>query len=157
MKLNYLLIVLATLLFASCDKDHSRMDDKEIQDYLDSHNITNAKEDASGIYYVIHEEGEGMHPYYYTTVQIMYKGYLTNDEVFDDTHVDEIWETRVDNFIKGFQIGLQKMRPGGKATIFVPSHLAYGSDASFSNSEDLADIPKWAVLIFDIDLVGFKQ
>ncbi|MFB6341730.1 FKBP-type peptidyl-prolyl cis-trans isomerase [Saccharicrinis sp. FJH62] len=150
MKLNYLLIVLATILFASCDKDHSRMDDKEIQDYLDSHNITGAQKDDSGIYYVMHKEGAGNHPYYYTTVIIKYKGYLTDGEVFDETEDDATLESRVDRFVDGFQIGLKLMRPGGRATFYIPSHLAYGSDAT-------GTIPKWAILIFDVELIGYKE
>lgn len=149
MKLNHLLILMAVLMFAACDKDHSRMDDQEIQDYLDSHNIT-AKEHSSGIYYVIHEEGEGKHPLYYSTVIIKYKGYFTNDEVFDETEDDNELESRVDKFVEGFQTGLQLMRPGGKATFYIPSHLAYGKDGSGA-------IPGWSVVIFDVELVGFKE
>lgn len=150
MKINVLTVLLATLVLVSCDKDHSRMDDKEIEDYLDSHNITTAVKDDSGIYYDIHEEGEGKHPYYYTTVIIEYKGYLTDGTVFDETDEGKPLEGRVDRFVEGFQIGLQKMKPGGKATIYIPSHLAYGEDGTLG-------VPEWAVVIFDVELIGFKE
>lgn len=149
MKLYYLFILMAGLLFVACDKDHSRMDDKEIKDYLDSHDIS-AKKHDSGVYYVIHEEGEGNNPYYYTTVIIKYKGYFTDDEVFDETVGDETIESRIDNFVEGFQIGLQMMKPGAKATFYIPSHLAYGEDGSLG-------VPEWAVIIFDVEMIGFKE
>ena len=52
--------------------------------------------------------------------------------------------------IQGWQLGVAEMKVGGKATLVIPSNLAYGDDGS------PPVIPRGATLKFDIELISFK-
>lgn len=52
--------------------------------------------------------------------------------------------------IAGWQEGVAQMKVGGKATLVVPSSLAYGDEGS------PPVIPRGSTLKFDIELISFK-
>jgi FKBP-type peptidyl-prolyl cis-trans isomerase len=60
------------------------------------------------------------------------------------------FDSRVANYIWAFQLGLQQMKKGGKATLYVPSRLAFGS-AAFTIGN--VDVPANSNLIFELELV----
>ena len=80
-------------------------------------------------------------------ITVKYKGYLLDGTVFDQntTGVD----FRLGSLIRGWQIGFQKFKKGGKGKLLIPSALGYGSAAQ-------GNIPKNSVLIFDVELVDIK-
>ncbi len=137
------------VIFSACKKEESQADkdDTIIQQYLSDNNIQ-ATKDASGLYYVITEEGTGDHPDINSEVTVRYKGYLTNGTVFDQTSGNSTATFPLSGLIKGWQIGIPKLKQGGKGTFFVPSALGYGS-------QSVGSIPANSVLIFDIELVSF--
>ena len=137
------------VIFSACKKEESQADkdDAIIQQYLSDNNIQ-ATKDASGLYYVITEEGTGDHPDINSEVTVRYKGYLTNGTVFDQTSGNSTATFPLSGLIKGWQIGIPKLKQGGKGTFFVPSALGYGS-------QSVGSIPANSVLIFDIELVSF--
>ncbi len=77
-----------------------------------------------------------------------YTGKLAADgRVFDSSFSrGEPTTFKVNQVIKGWQEGLGMMKEGGKATLSIPSALAYGS-------RQMNDIPPNSDLIFDIELI----
>jgi FKBP-type peptidyl-prolyl cis-trans isomerase len=84
-----------------------------------------------------------------STVEVKYKGSLPNGYVFDQTPADSTFTNELSGLILGWQIGLPLMKEGGKATLFIPSALGYGSMYA-------GPIPPNSVLIFDIELIDVK-
>jgi FKBP-type peptidyl-prolyl cis-trans isomerase FkpA len=124
---------------------------KKGKDYLDK--ITTAKpglkKTGTGLVMDITAEGTGKSPVPTDRVKVNYKGTTTDGKVFDSSEKHGgPYETAVSgDIIKCWTEALEFMKPGGKATIYCPSDLAYGDQGRGP------DIPPGAMLIFDLELV----
>jgi FKBP-type peptidyl-prolyl cis-trans isomerase len=80
-------------------------------------------------------------------VWIDYTGKLTNGKVFDTSVGRQPYELTLGagEVIKGWDIGLQGMKVGGKRTISVPPALGYGAMSD-------GDIPANSTLVFTVEL-----
>ncbi len=139
------------LFLTSCgdDKTQFEKDIEKIEDYLASNNLT-ATQHSSGIFYNIEEEGSGGSPSAFATVIVKYKGTLLDGYVFDETVGNKTSRFELYNTVRGFGTGIQLLQRGGKGTIYIPSGLGYGRFPP-----ENGDIPKNAVLIFEVELVDF--
>lgn len=118
-----------------------------IKQYLTDHSLT-ADSTASGLRYIITQEGTGGHPGIQSTVTVKYKGYLTDGTVFDETTGGKSATFALSRLIPGWQEGIPLLKKGGKGTFLLPSYLGYGPYGSGS-------IPPNSVIIFEIDLINF--
>jgi FKBP-type peptidyl-prolyl cis-trans isomerase FkpA len=125
--------------------DYDKQNEQEIQDYIAKNNL-NATRSNTGLYYVIETGGNGEHPNSNSDVTVNYKGYYTNDKVFDEN--DNI-SFNLQQVISGWTEGITYFKVGGTGMLLVPSRLGYGY-------EDYRGIPGGSVLIFDIDLLDVK-
>ncbi len=123
-----------------------------VKDYLASKSIT-ASQDPSGVFYVMTEPGTGTEtPGLCTTIVFTYKGTLTNGNVFDISTTPISYP--LGDLIAGWQKVIPMMKRGGKATMYVPPTLGYGSrDVKDANGNVI--IPANSILIFDLQLVNF--
>ncbi len=120
-------------------------EDRLITNYLTENNLT-AERTASGLYYIITQEGDGNFPNLNSEVTVSYKGTLLEDgSVFDSR---SNWPFLLSDLIPGWQEGIPLISRGGSATLIVPSALGYGSTPR-------PGIPANSILIFDIFLVDF--
>jgi FKBP-type peptidyl-prolyl cis-trans isomerase len=126
-----------------------------IQKYVSDNKIT-AKPNANGIYYIEKTKGNGEQAARGTKVKVLYTGKLLNGKVFDasskHTPVKPLEFTIGNNeVIPGWEEGIAMMKAGGKATLIIPSRLGYGDRGAGQ------DIPPFAPLVFDVELVGVSK
>lgn len=146
-----ILFGVVALMLAACEKDgrdQSLIDDEAIQTYLAENNIEATKH-SSGIYYVMEQEGEGVSPDLSSVLEVKYIGKLLNGTEFDKTEDNKTAIFPLGNLIEGWRIALPLFKEGGKGTIIIPSHLAYGSQEVGNGA-----VPANSVLIFEIELVS---
>jgi hypothetical protein len=103
-----------------------------------------------GVYYKILKEGTGPQVTISDTVVVFYKGSLLNGETFDQT-TDKPATLPLRRLIKGWQVGLQVCKVGGKIQLIIPSAMAYCIRTRSSK------IPPNSVLVFDIEVVDAKR
>lgn len=97
-----------------------------------------------------HQIGTGKQCEADSSVRVHYTGRLINQEVFDSSRNHEPVNGisfPLNKVIQGWQIGMVQMKEGGKATMIIPSSIAYGDNGS------PPVIPRGATLIFDIELL----
>ncbi len=153
------ILFLATVLFISCSKNNDTSNQNcspvsvsvpsseidSLTAYLDSNNIT-ATKDSRGFYYTIDTAGTGDNPTVCNVVTVNYKGWLTNGTTFDSANVATFY---LGQLIAGWQEGIPLISAGGSMTLYLPPTLGYGSTGYGS-------VPGNSILIFKIDLLGFR-
>ncbi len=121
-------------------------DELLITKYLADNNI-NAQQDTSGLRYVIHTNKGGSKTTSDNCVEVKYTGkFLKDGKVFDES---EKLSFPLNGVIPGWQVGIPLMGIGDSATFYIPSGLAYGPRGY------PGFIPPDAILIFDVELLGF--
>jgi len=130
------------------DKAQLAIDTDIIDTYLLENNLT-AIIDGSGLRYIVHETGTGIKPELTDQVTVNYRGTLLSDNTEFESG-DEI-RFILNNVIVGWKVGLQLLKEGSTATLYIPSGLAYGA-AGTGNS-----IPPNANLVFEVDLLHVKR
>lgn len=89
------------------------------------------------------------------TVNIHYRGTLTNGKEFDSSYGrGEPATFPLKSLIAGWQQGIPGMRVGGKRKLTIPPHLGYGSDPIYDGGREL--IPANSTLVFEIELLGVR-
>jgi len=104
----------------------------------------------SGLVIIKTEEGKGEKPTAGQTVKVHYRGKLFNGKVFDSSFERNEpikFPVGVGRVIRGWDEGIMELRVGDKATLIIPSDLAYGERGAGGV------IPPNADLIFDVELV----
>ena len=103
---------------------------------------------ASGLLFKEVRPGTGDSPKESDTVTVNYRGTLVDGTEFDSSYRrNEPAQFPLNGVIPCWTEGVQKMKPGGKATLVCPSNLAYGDEGRPS-------IPGGATLIFDVELIA---
>ena len=131
-------------------------------------NKVKATELPSGLKFVITETKNGETPVKGSKVKVNYAGYFTSGKLFDTSfkEVAKAYETYDEHrdkkngyapleivygpearFIPGLREGLQQMKIGDKAMLFLPSHLGYGAQGAGGL------IPPNTDLVFELELV----
>lgn len=148
---------------ANQQREEQLAEDKKIIDkYFEENNIS-AQATGSGLRYVIKQEGKGKKAQPGDQVKVTYSGYVLGGEYFDSSVKSVAEEKGLFNpqrdygpftftlgqgsVIEGWDEGIALLKEGGKATLYIPSSLAYGPR---QRSEKIG--PN-SILVFDVELV----
>ena len=123
-----------------------------IAKYIAEKQITPSKS-SSGLMYIISEPGTGEQAQAGKTVKVHYTGRLLDGTKFDSSlDRNEPIEFKLGQgmVIKGWDEGIAQLNKGAKATLYIPSSLAYGNQAAGDK------IAPNSCLVFTVELVDFK-
>lgn len=153
----------AALLFVcsfAFAQDQKEIDEQLLKGYFAKNNIT-AQKAPSGLYYVVNKKGNGEKPKFGKPVTMNYIGKLMDGKRFDGNVDDNfkpvngrepfVFALGVGQVIKGWDEGVKLLDKGSRATLFLPSGLAYGANGV------PGVIPPNSVLIFDVEVVDFEK
>lgn len=134
------------------------IDAKVIENYIAKNGMTGkAQKTESGVYYVVTQPGSGPMPQKGDVVQVHYTGKLLDGKVFDSSRTNPQaggkpaqFQLGVGMVIPGWEEGVSKLHKGEKATLIIPSTLAYGPRGNQA-------IPANSVLLFDIELMDIQK
>ncbi|KAI0358745.1 hypothetical protein OH77DRAFT_1421202 [Trametes cingulata] len=104
-----------------------------------------------GVKVVDHKTGSGAQAKVGDMVAMRYIGKLENGKIFDQNTKGKPFKFRLGKgeVIKGWDVGIVGMQPGGERTLTIPAPMAYGKKAQ-------AGIPANSTLIFDVKLVSIN-
>lgn len=156
---NIILVGLVSIFSFACSnndvdflsyEDQLKVDTDIIDAYLIDNGLT-AESTLEGLRYNITETGNGVFPKTGDIVVVNYTGKSLNGNVFDSNNSGGFsFALGRRQVIAGWDLGIALLSKGGKATLYLPSGLAYG------NSGSGRAIAPNEVLIFDVELVDIK-
>ena len=125
---------------------------QQLTEYLAKNKI-NVEPTASGLYYVMTQEGNGEKPEVGQMVQVHYTGKLLDGTVFDSSV--ERGEPisipiGVGQVIPGWDEGIMLMSKGEKGVLYIPYYLAYGDRQAGDK------ITPYSNLMFEVELVDIQ-
>jgi peptidylprolyl isomerase len=112
-----------------------------------------AKKTASGLYYIVEQEGNGAQAVAGKTVSVHYNGMLVNGKKFDSSYdrgQPIEFQLGRGQVIPGWDEGIALMKVGSKIKLIIPSNLGYGAQGAGGV------IPPNAVLVFDTELMQVR-
>jgi FKBP-type peptidyl-prolyl cis-trans isomerase FkpA len=105
----------------------------------------------SGLIYHELNAGSGPSPKATDTVKVHYRGSLVDGTVFDSSYDrNEPAEFPLNQVIRCWTEGVQKMKVGGKSRLVCPASIGYGERGSPPS------IPGGATLVFEVELLGIR-
>ena len=106
-----------------------------------------------GVYYLDVAPGTGQVAMAPRRVTVHYTGWLPDGTKFDssrDGNQPFTFTIGAGEVIRGWDVGVNGMRVGGRRTLVIPAELGYGADGS------PPDIPPNSVLVFEVELVSMQ-
>jgi len=114
--------------------------------------FANATTTASGLKYIVLQEGTGAMPVATSNVNVQYTGSFLDGKVFDSSvQRGQPIDFGLNQVIPGWTEGVQLMKEGAKYKFFIPYNLAYGDRGAGGV------IPPKADLIFEVELIKINN
>lgn len=107
---------------------------------------------ASGLQYLVVEEGKGPKPKATDVVKVDYRGTLIDGKEFDSSYARKQPATfPLNQVIPGWTEGVQLMSVGSTYKFFIPAALGYGDRGAGDQ------IPAGATLVFEVKLISIES
>ena len=147
-------IILLNTFFSNLQDKKSKENLEEGRKFLEE----NAKKegvivDSTGLQYKVIVEGTGPKPKAEDKVRVHYRGTLIDGTEFDSSYGrNEPAEFKLNQVIKGWTLGLQKMSVGSKYMLYIPTELGYGERVRPGGA-----IKPNSALIFEVELLDIVE
>ena len=139
------------------------VDDKTLVSWFAKKNITPLKT-TSGLYYSVKEGGTGEIPTTGDTLTVNYTGTLLDGTKFDSNEDTAFHHATPYPFvlgtgqvISGWHVGFAQLKVGSKATLYIPSGMAYGAQSRPGGGANPKGIPANSILVFDVHVLSSKH
>lgn len=154
--LSYHVQLISVKSAAERDKAQKETDEKLLKEFFAKNNIKPTQTE-SGLYYKIDKQGTGIKAGMGDTVVVNYTGMSMEGKKFDSnvdpqfSHVEPFkFSVGMGQVIRGWDEGFQIFNKGTKATLYIPSYLAYGK------GNPNPGLPENGILVFDIEMLDVK-
>jgi FKBP-type peptidyl-prolyl cis-trans isomerase len=114
---------------------------------------------AQSTQYINRVVGDGAEAQVGSNVAVVYSGWLTNGQLFDQSRLNEdnliepfVFKIGTGSVIQGWEQGITGMKVGGQRRLIIPSQFGYGQTGTGEGA-----IPPNAMLIFDVRLVQVEE
>lgn len=138
--------------------EQQKVDDQKLQEYIQQNNLQNVQKTESGVYYTVNEPGKGPQASAGDQVSVHYKLSHLDGKELESSRNNPMANGEPFKFtlgqgqvIKGWDEAIQKLQEGSKATLLIPSTLAYGEQ------DRGPDMPANSILRFDVELVDVEK
>lgn len=164
-KINIVVAAMAVMALFSCVREVDESEKDELlrfQAYMSLY-YPSLTPQASGLYYMIHEQGTGAIPANGNYILYKYEGKNLDGKVFETSNPEVAmlhdlysvknryvsrfieYKTATSTSMSGLTEGILYLKEGGKATFIMPSSLAYGG-VSYSS------LPAYSSIIYSVEL-----
>lgn len=127
--------------------EQEKVEDQIIKDYMTANDLIPTS-DSLGVYRIVVQQGGTNRPQDLEKISVSYSGKVLNGEPFDSSEYFP-FTVKENSLISGWNIGIAMMHKKEKATIIIPSHLAYGAGGSGSRG----NIPPFTPIVFTIEIL----
>jgi FKBP-type peptidyl-prolyl cis-trans isomerase FkpA len=126
--------------------------------YIDENKIT-AKPTASGLYVIVTEKKKGKLPERGNKITVQYTGKFLNGEVFDALIPNHpmTYILGEGKMLAGWEEAFAQLLEGEKATLIIPSELAYGERGKRNPASGVYIVPPYATLIYDMEVISIQE
>lgn len=156
---SFLLVCTVFFAITGYAQDQNAKDEKILTEYFAKNHIK-ATRTPSGLYCTIKKKGTGENAKPGQQVSMNYLGKFMDGNKFDG-NVDENYQPvngrtafnftlGVGQVIKGWDEGVQLLNTGCRATLYLPSSIAYGPNGG-------GPIPPNSILVFDVELLSINK
>ena len=131
-----------------------KKEEKEKLEQLKKELTASMEQTPSGLYYKITRQGNGRKAEKGDTAHVHYTGKFLKGEVFDSSYNRNeplSFTLGAGQVIAGWDEGIRLLKEGDKASLYIPSELAYGAYGAGGV------IPPHTDLLFDVELVKLEK
>jgi FKBP-type peptidyl-prolyl cis-trans isomerase FkpA len=128
---------------------------KTLEIYFQEKNI-HPEMQKEGYYILMKSSGKGNQVKLNEKVSVNFTGYFLNGVIFDsnkDSGKPYTFIVGNHEVIEGWELAVQKLRNGDKATLIIPSALAYGREGIKRGNSMKYFVPPFSTLIFDFEVI----
>jgi FKBP-type peptidyl-prolyl cis-trans isomerase len=130
-----------------------KTDSTTIASYIETNEIEGVVTDSTSLHYKITQQGTGDPATWFDEITMSYSIKLLTNPGTTVISVERTpsaaFASRLVDYIHGMKVGLSKMNVGSKATLYIPSYLAFGTEGASDGTGTLV-IPPNANLIVEI-------